>query len=127
MPGNGIRELCGSVAGYNKHLRHGEPTCRPCKDANNEKSRDYYRQTHPGPPNRRWAGWVRDAALDYVETHGPIRTTPLFELMRKRYPHLRFDSLNRALHRLKNRGELATRPVVDVWGMDTRRNEWMLP
>lgn len=26
-------ELCGSTRGYSRHLRHGEPTCQPCRDA----------------------------------------------------------------------------------------------
>lgn len=32
-------EICGSVRGYNRHLRHGEPSCQPCRDAINEYHR----------------------------------------------------------------------------------------
>jgi hypothetical protein len=31
--GPSIYENCGKPAAYYKHLRHGTPTCRPCKDA----------------------------------------------------------------------------------------------
>lgn len=27
---------CGTRAGYNRHLKQGEPTCQPCKDAQKE-------------------------------------------------------------------------------------------
>lgn len=33
--------VCGTRGGYAKHLRNGEPTCQPCKDA---KTADYHQR-----------------------------------------------------------------------------------
>lgn len=35
---------CGTRAGYDSHLRHGEVTCQSCRDANNEYLRAYKRE-----------------------------------------------------------------------------------
>ena len=35
------RALCGTAPAYRQHLRRGEPTCEPCKAANNESRRFY--------------------------------------------------------------------------------------
>lgn len=31
------RPACGTLHGYQYHLRHGEATCQPCRDAANER------------------------------------------------------------------------------------------
>lgn len=40
---------CSTYAAYMRHLRHGEPTCQPCRDARAE-----YVRTHP-PARRKGA------------------------------------------------------------------------
>lgn len=32
---------CGTLAAYRRHLRHGEPTCEPCREANRRHRREH--------------------------------------------------------------------------------------
>lgn len=36
-----LRKLkpCGTEAAYHRHLRHGQPACRPCLDAHNQATK----------------------------------------------------------------------------------------
>ena len=44
---------CGTPSGYDRHRRKGEPTCRPCKDAQAAKTRErYWRLRKPSQPRR---------------------------------------------------------------------------
>lgn len=36
---------CGTNAGYQAHIRHNEPTCKPCRDATAEYMRFYRART----------------------------------------------------------------------------------
>ena len=35
---------CGTRAGYNRHIKQGEPTCAECKAAQNEAVKRYQRE-----------------------------------------------------------------------------------
>lgn len=37
--------VCGTNAGYQAHIRHHEPTCKPCRDATAEYMREYRART----------------------------------------------------------------------------------
>jgi hypothetical protein len=39
-PGRPPEQPCGTLAAYRRHLRRGEATCQPCKDANAEYGRN---------------------------------------------------------------------------------------
>lgn len=39
-PGPEPSEPCGTPAAYARHLRHGEPTCGPCRVAHNAEKKD---------------------------------------------------------------------------------------
>jgi len=45
------RNICGTVAGYQKHKRTGEERCQPCKDAEAARSRTK-RAAKPRPERR---------------------------------------------------------------------------
>jgi 5-methylcytosine-specific restriction endonuclease McrA len=36
-----VYHICGTQSGYQKHLRNRTPTCRPCKDANTKKRKEW--------------------------------------------------------------------------------------
>lgn len=48
---------CGTLSGYAKHLRLKEVTCQPCRDANYQRSKKYYRKNKAKvyAINRAWA------------------------------------------------------------------------
>lgn len=53
------RKQCGSMAGYQQHVRHGETPCEPCREA----MRDYQRRYRAGEiPSRKWSRSRRRAA-----------------------------------------------------------------
>lgn len=35
---------CGTNAAYRRHLRHGEPACESCRQANARRTTDYYKR-----------------------------------------------------------------------------------
>jgi hypothetical protein len=52
---------CGTTVAYRRHLRHGEPPCEACRQANNRASQDRYdpakrQQRHQW---REMSGWER--------------------------------------------------------------------
>lgn len=92
-----VREKCGTVAGYQQHLKHGETTCSRCRAAKREYNHD--RRHNSGRD-----GMIRWAVLDYVETHGPVTAVVLYELMADRYPKLRLSTVRRELYKFKDQG-----------------------
>jgi hypothetical protein len=42
MPGPPATQPCGTVAAYKRHLRHREPPCDPCREANAAYQHDRY-------------------------------------------------------------------------------------
>ncbi|WPH57710.1 HNH homing endonuclease [Mycobacterium phage WXIN] len=45
---------CGTTAQYKKHLNHGIPTCRACRDAENRYNHDKYHNFNAGNPPLKW-------------------------------------------------------------------------
>lgn len=46
-----MRARCGTPAGYDRHLRRGEPTCENCRAAQARRLADW-RADHPNSRNR---------------------------------------------------------------------------
>jgi hypothetical protein len=50
----------GTDSGYQRHIKAGEPPCRPCKDAHAAYMRSYHRQAAKAAlslPQRRFTRW----------------------------------------------------------------------
>jgi hypothetical protein len=59
--------ICGTLSGYQRHLRDKTPTCDPCKEANRIRRREYY-ASNPQKIyeiNRRWAAKNKDKVQGY--------------------------------------------------------------
>ncbi|WP_416565112.1 hypothetical protein [Nocardia testacea] len=90
-PGSGT---CGTNAGYHRHIRNGEPSCRLCRDAHAVATRVARRDRREGAP-----GQIRVDALLFASMY--LETTPARQVeAEKALGQKAIDRLVAALDRL---------------------------
>ena len=64
---------CGTTAAYDRHIRHGEPACKPCREANARRWREQNQLKTRRPKTRRPkpaatepAGWQPTYIVDVL-------------------------------------------------------------
>jgi hypothetical protein len=79
--------LCGTLGGYQHHLRCGEEPCQKCLDANAKYMREY-RAAHYGQQRTRLTWWrrTRQTALNQLAREYPERFGQLLEEARREHP-----------------------------------------
>lgn len=111
---------CGTTAAYFRHIRNGETTCQPCRDAMTNQRRRYART----PRERKWT--MQDELLDWLSVEGTWSTA--LEAAERFDRNL--ESTERALRKLRDKGLVESRIVelarVADGGYD-RRIEWRIP
>lgn len=64
------REVCGTAAGYNRHRRAGEQSCRPCTVAESDRKRRYRLANPARHPERRPSATETAHELDFLLSCG---------------------------------------------------------
>ncbi len=95
------RPTAGTKAGYQRHLRAGEPVCDACRS----EARIYWR-THPSQPSRLRVGGHNPGGaplliLDIVEANQPVGALELSALV-----DASVGTIRRAMYRLIDAGQL---------------------
>lgn len=109
---------CGTTAAYFRHIRAGEETCQPCRDAMTAQRQRYARTKR----ERKWT--MQDELLDWLGLEG---WATAFEASERFDRNL--DSTERALRKLRAKGLVESRIVelarVADGGYD-KRTEWRI-
>lgn len=110
---------CGTTAAYFRHIRAGEETCQPCRDAMTAQRKRY-------PKSNRERAWtMQDELLDWLSVEGTWSTA--LEAAERFDRNL--DSTDRALRKLRDKGLVESRIVelarVTDGGYD-KRTEWRI-
>lgn len=108
---------CGTTAAYFRHIRAGEETCQPCRDAMTNQRKRY------GRSKRERAWTIQDELVDWLSVEGTWATA--FEAAERFGRNV--DSVERALRKLRGKGLVESRTVdlarVADGGYE-RRTEW---
>jgi hypothetical protein len=64
---------CGTDAGYQRHLRHGEQPCEPCKAATTAKQREFRRNNPDAYQREKDRNAARGRALERLADEYPER------------------------------------------------------
>lgn len=110
---------CGTTAAYYRHIRNGEETCQPCRDAMTAQRRRYARAKR----ERRWT--MREELLDWLSLEGTWSTA--FEAAERFGRNA--DYVERTLRKLRDDGLVESRVVELARVADggyERRTEWRI-
>ena len=97
---------CGTTGAYKRHIRHGEPTCQPCRDANTIAHRHPYVRSPSYHP-------ASERIVDYLETFGSMTILELTWLVQRRHD-VSYLTLKRTVMRMIGDGRLTA--VKDLEG-----------
>lgn len=97
---------CGTTGAYRRHLKHGEPTCQPCRDANTATQQHPYERSPSYHP-------ASERIIDYLETFGSMTILELTWRIQERHD-VSYVTLRTAVMRMIGDGRLVA--VKDLEG-----------